>query len=258
MKPNPWMFKKRFNRRQALAIGRSISTMFLVGCVTNRAESRPSPSQVAPLAASNFTRGLPGCIARPTQTEGPYFVDEKLKRSDIRSNTSDQTIRSGIPLALQFRVSQITPDRCQPIAGAMVDIWHCDAAGVYSDVQDRSFTTIGQNFLRGYQLTNDEGVAQFVTIYPGWYPGRTVHIHFKIRLTERSGQNYEFTSQLYFDDAVTDRVHSQSPYRSKGQRSTHNANDGIYQEGGEQLLLTLNPSGQGYTAIFEIGLQLEI
>ncbi|MGI0493655.1 intradiol ring-cleavage dioxygenase [Alkalinema pantanalense CENA528] len=257
MKPNHWIFKQRFSRRQALAIGRSVSTMFLVGCVANRAESRPSQSKAVPLASSNFTRGLPGCIARPTQTEGPYFVDEKLQRSDIRINTADQAVSAGIPLALQFRVSQISTDRCQPIVGAMVDIWHCDANGVYSDVQDRSFNTIGQNFLRGYQLTNDEGITQFVTIYPGWYSGRTVHIHFKIRLTNSSGQNYEFTSQLYFDDAVTDRVYAQLPYHSQGERTTRNANDGIYRNGGDQLLLSLNPVGPGYTAIFEIGLQLE-
>ncbi len=86
--------------------------------------------------------------------------------------------------------------------GAIVDIWHCDAAGVYSDATDPGFNTVGKKFLRGYQVTDANGGVQFTTIYPGWYRGRTVHIHFKVRAKAKSGQSYEFTSQLYFDDAI--------------------------------------------------------
>jgi protocatechuate 3,4-dioxygenase beta subunit len=103
-------------------------------------------------------------------------------------------------------------------------------------------------------VTDSNGNAQFTTIYPGWYPGRTVHIHFKIRTGSDVGQSYEFTSQLYFDDAVTDQVQAQAPYASKGRRQK-NANDGIFQNGGDQLLLVLTKNNQGYTATFNIGLQ---
>ncbi|MDZ8052579.1 MAG: hypothetical protein RMX68_029165 [Aulosira sp. ZfuVER01] len=137
-----------------------------------------------------------------------------------------------------------------------MDIWHCDALGVYSDVTDRSFNTVGKKFLRGYQVTDAQGNVQFTTIYPGWYQGRTVHIHFKVRTDGTSGQGYEFTSQLYFDDAISDRVYAQAPYASKGQRSQKNADDGIFQDGGEQMLLKLAKNGQGYTATFDVGLQM--
>ena len=109
-------------------------------------------------------------------------------------------------LALTFRVSQINGQGCVAYPGAVVDVWHCDALGVYSDVTDRGVSTVGQQFLRGYQVTDANGIASFVTIYPGWYPGRTVHIHFKIRSEATSDSSLEFTSQLFFDDAFTDQV----------------------------------------------------
>jgi len=199
---------------------------------------------------------IPACVVRPEQTLGPYFVDEKLNRSDIRSDTSDGSVKDGVPLQLIFRVSQVGANGCAPLSGATVDIWHCDALGIYSDVRDRSFTTVGKTFLRGYQATDANGMAQFTTIYPGWYQGRTVHIHFRVRSNAASGQSYDFTSQLYFDDAVTDQVHAQAPYASKGQRTTRNDGDGIFRAGGDQLLLALAQTTQGYAATFEIGLQL--
>ena len=138
----------------------------------------------------------------------------------------------------------------------VVDVWHCDALGVYSDATDPNFNTIGKKFLRGYRVTDAKGTAQFKTIYPGWYQGRTVHIHFKIRTAPTSGRSYEFTSQLYFDDSVTDRVHAQEPYASKGQRTLRNNRDGIFRDGGDQLMLALTKDGQGYAATFDIGLQI--
>src|SRR5438132_719484 len=93
---------------------------------------------------------LPGCVARPQQTEGPYFVDEALNRSDIRSDPADGTIRPGTGLDIAFKVSRIASSACVPLAGALVDVWHCDALGVYSDVEDPSIDTSGKKFLRGY------------------------------------------------------------------------------------------------------------
>ena len=202
--------------------------------------------------------GIPGpsCVIRPEQTEGPYFVDERLNRSDIRSDPTDGRVRPGTPLALTLRISRLNAGDCQPLQGAQVDIWHCDALGVYSDVQDPGFNTIGQKFLRGYQVTDALGEARFVTIYPGWYPGRTVHIHFKIRTATVAQRHFAFTSQLYFDDALTDRVHAAPPYVANGLRTARNQHDGIFRRGGDQLMLAPMVAAEGYAAAFAIGLQL--
>ncbi|MGH9844140.1 MAG: intradiol ring-cleavage dioxygenase [Blastocatellia bacterium] len=198
----------------------------------------------------------PSCVVRPEQTEGPYFVDERLNRSDIRSDPTDGRVRPGMLLALTLLVSRLNAGDCQPLPGAQVDIWHCDAQGVYSDVQDFSFNTIGQKFLRGYQVTDARGSARFVTVYPGWYPGRTVHIHFKIRTAPVAQRSFEFTSQLYFDDVLTDRVHADPPYATKGTRSARNQHDRIFRRGGDQLMLAPTTTADGYSATFAIGLQL--
>lgn len=199
---------------------------------------------------------IPRCIAVPRQTEGPYYVDEQLQRPDIRHDPTDDSTREGLPLQLTLTVSGISGQHCTPLSGATVDLWHCDALGEYSDVRDRRYDNRGRQFLRGYQILDADGRAQFTTIYPGWYPGRTVHLHFKIR-TE-NGQ--EFTSQLYFDDDLTDRVHQLTPYAANpfsdsGQRSTRNDNDRIYQRGdGERLMLELEEYGDGMKGEFALGL----
>jgi protocatechuate 3,4-dioxygenase beta subunit len=199
----------------------------------------------------------PSCVVRPEQTEGPYFVDEHLNRSDIRSDPADGRVKSGTPLTLTLLVSRLNAaGDCHPLPGAQVDLWHCDALGVYSDVQDPGFSTVGQKFLRGYQMTDAQGEARFVTVYPGWYPGRTVHIHFKIRTASVTQRNFEFTSQLYFDDVVTDRVHADPPYASKGLRSARNQHDWIFRRGGDQLMLTPTIIAGGYEASFSIALRL--
>jgi protocatechuate 3,4-dioxygenase beta subunit len=183
-------------------------------------------------------------------------VDEKLNRSDIRSDPSDGLVKQGVPLRLVFHISRSNGGSCTPLTGATVDLWHCDALGVYSDVTDPSFSTVGKKFLRGYQVTDANGTVEFVTIYPGWYPGRTVHIHFKIRTDSASQRGYEFTSQLYFDDSLTDQIHAQPPYAAKGQRTLKNDQDGIFRGGGEQLMLQLTKNAQGYVGIFDVGLQI--
>jgi protocatechuate 3,4-dioxygenase beta subunit len=213
------------------------------------ASASPSASAVA---------GLPSCIVRPEETEGPYFVDERIQRSDIRSDPSDGSVKDGVPLEIAFNVSRIDASGCVPFEGVLVDVWHCDALGVYSDVMDPGFQTIGKKFLRGYQVTDVDGVARFTTIYPGWYEGRTVHIHFKIRSDAAASRGLEFTSQLYFDDAVTDQVHAIAPYAQKGRRTLRNEGDRIYSgSGGNQLLVALTGDVRsGYSTVFDIGLQV--
>jgi protocatechuate 3,4-dioxygenase beta subunit len=250
-------------RREFLALLGTSSAALLAGCLPLQSGSETvsttapaSSSAVAQATAATSISALPTCVVRPAETEGPYFVDEKLNRSDIRSDPTNGSVKEGLLLELAFLVSQIGGGACTPLPGATVDIWQCDALGVYSDVSDPGFNTKGQKFLRGYQVTDADGIARFTTIYPGWYQGRTVHIHFKIRTNSASGSAYEFTSQLFFDDAITDTVHAQQPYANKGQRTLRNAVDAIFQNGGSQLLLQLAEADQGYASTFDIGLQM--
>ena len=232
------------SRREALALFGASGLALLAG------GSAPG------LAWADTTRRYPACIARPEQTAGPYFVDDMLNRSDIRSDSASGKVKDGTPLELVLAVSALRAGACAPLAGAHVDVWHCDAQGVYSGVEDPGFNTVGQSFLRGYQLTDKAGEARFRTIYPGWYPGRAVHIHFKIRTDPEAAQGHEFTSQLYFDDALTTRVYSRMPYAAVKGRRDQNADDTIFARGGDQLLLTPKAAGEGYAARFEVGLQL--
>jgi protocatechuate 3,4-dioxygenase beta subunit len=135
---------------------------------------------------------------------------------------------------------------CRAIRGAAVDIWHCDAAGAYSGVQGSDET-----FLRGIQRTDARGVAVFRTIYPGWYPGRTPHIHVKVAL----GGNVVHTGQLYFPEAVTDAVYSRPPYNRRPGRSTRNAADAIYRNGGRRSTLKLTRNRSGYVGAIAMGVQ---
>ncbi|HEY3257641.1 MAG TPA: intradiol ring-cleavage dioxygenase, partial [Gemmatimonadaceae bacterium] len=209
-------------------------------------------------AANASTASTPGCVVRPAETAGPYYVEEKLNRSDIRSDPSDGSVRDGAPLELTFNVSQLAMGVCAPLAGAVVDVWHCDALGVYSDVNDQSgyFDSRGKKFLRGYQLTDASGRATFKTIYPGWYQGRTVHIHFTVRTNPAAAAAHEFTSQIYFDDAMNEKVFLQAPYSSKGKRTMTNEQDGIFRENGKQLILAVQPAASGYAGTFDIALQM--
>jgi protocatechuate 3,4-dioxygenase beta subunit len=257
------------SRREALAVLGATGVAVLAGCVPGASEpdlptSTPTESgapeatdaQADSATPSAGSDSLPNCVVRPELTEGPYFVDEQLNRSDLRSDPSDGSLVEGARLQLTFRVSEIAAGGCAALAGAYVDIWHCDAFGVYSDAEDPGFNTVGQKFLRGYQVTDGEGIASFTTIYPGWYFSRAVHIHFKIRSELSPNSSYEFTSQLFFDDDFTDQLYQQQPYASRGERQLRNSDDRIYQGGGSQLVLEVGPSASGYAATFDIGLQL--
>jgi protocatechuate 3,4-dioxygenase beta subunit len=223
------------------------------GAVASRLIAQPATGRVA--ATGNPGAWLPACVVTPAQTEGPYFVDERLNRVDIRSDPGTGKVSEGAQLDLEMRVYRVANGACQPMANAMVDIWQCDAMGIYSDVRDTNgfFSTTGQKFLRGYQMTDANGIAKFTTVYPGWYQGRCVHIHFKVR-ANAGGRDVEFTSQLYFDDAFTDAVLARAPYTAKTGTRTPNERDGIFRQGGRQLMMPVTEQGAKYNGVFEIGM----
>ena len=260
------------SRREMLALLGSAGAAVLVGCSDNDSPAASTSQATGPtdtvaagaspsIGAASTTAGaatatataIPACVVTPALTEGPYFVDEKLNRADIRSDPTNSAVKAGTPLALTFVVQRVAGGQCAPLANATVDVWHCDAAGVYSDASDPGFNTKGQKFLRGYQVTDAAGKAAFNTIYPGWYQGRAVHIHFKVRGLRADGKSFDFTSQLFFDEAVTDVVHAQQPYAAKGRRTLLNAGDGIWRESNGQLQLNAVKSTDGYAGTFVIG-----
>ncbi|HLX27416.1 MAG TPA: intradiol ring-cleavage dioxygenase [Casimicrobiaceae bacterium] len=229
------------------------------GCV-RRTALRALAASATLLALHGYARGAtsqsgaPACVLTPAQTEGPFFVDERLERSDIRSDPADGTMRQGIPLALTLRIAALADGRCAPLANAIVDVWHCDAEGRYSDAQGMGMHTKGSKFLRGYQITDKGGQVRFTTIYPGAYPGRAVHIHFKVRT--QGGRRQEFTSQLYFDDALTDSVHAHRAYAGAISRRMRNAGDGLFRDGGRALALDVVENGEGFAAQYDVGVRV--
>jgi protocatechuate 3,4-dioxygenase beta subunit len=243
------------SRRDALRLLGIGSAAFLAACGPE-ATSTLVPTMGSTSVPSATSTAL-DCVVRPELTIGPYFVDGQLNRSDLRSEPSDNSEKEGLPLTLNIVIASVGDNSCTPLEGAQVDVWHCDAQGQYSGVSAQGADTSGQKFLRGYQLTDAKGAVQFQTIYPGWYSGRAVHIHFTIRTKGADGEDYQFTSQFFFDDDLTDQVHAQEPYASKGQRDIRNTNDNIFNGGGDQLLLDLEgDTTNGFTSTFNVGLDL--
>ncbi|MGE0569809.1 MAG: intradiol ring-cleavage dioxygenase [Dehalococcoidia bacterium] len=263
------------NRREILTLLGGAGALFAVGC-SDKASPAPATAETAATtgaatgstttsaAATATATGTavaaatttPQCIVSPELTEGPYFVDEKLNRSDIRTDPSDGAVSAGALLKLTLNVFAAGANGCTPLPKATVDVWHCDAFGVYSDATDRSFNTTGKMFLRGYQDTDANGQAVFTTIYPGWYQGRAVHIHFKVRGATPAGGSFEFTSQFFFDEAFTDNVYLAQPYAAKGKRTVLNSADSIYRQSSGQTQLIVTKSGSGYESTFDIGIRL--
>ncbi len=235
------------SRRQALGL------LGVLG-LTSIAGKRVHDGRAMPPVIDATGQGV-NCVVRPAQTLGPYFVDERLDRRDVRTDPGTSAAREGAQLDLAIDVTRMVNGVCTPFAGAVVDIWQCDAAGVYSDVRDPSFDTRGQKWLRGFQVADAAGRARFTTIYPGWYQGRTVHIHFKIRTSMQANAG-EFVSQLYFDDAYTDRVFTMAPYAGRPARGTRNENDNFFRRGGSQLSLDVREANGVHQATFAVAVQV--
>jgi protocatechuate 3,4-dioxygenase beta subunit len=186
-------------------------------------------------------------------TEGPYWVEEKLFRSDIRTDPTTN-------VTLAITVVNSTGGNCVPLTNAWVDIWHCDAIGIYSDEPTYNpgggtgnVNTKGQKFLRGYQVT---------TVYPGWYASRTIHIHVRIRTFSDSSYTTalsNYTTQIFFDDSVTNTVLTQAPYSTRtSPRDTTNSNDSVYNGAvnKQTMLAPLTQTAAGYSAAITIDASL--
>jgi protocatechuate 3,4-dioxygenase beta subunit len=183
------------------------------------------------------TGGTNACTLYPRQTEGPYYLDLDMLRRDITAG------RPGLPLSLVLEIVDLD---CAPLKDLAVDLWHCDASGVYSGFPGQlgGLDTTGQTFLRGTQVTDGNGVARFDTIYPGWYPGRTTHIHFKVHASSVT----EATSQLYFPEEMTAEIYATSPYDTRGQKDTPNALDGVAAGNLPPLAMMTGDAASGYIA----------
>jgi protocatechuate 3,4-dioxygenase beta subunit len=252
------MTDSRINRRTALA---SLGTVglgsLLAACTasdtpttsatvptTGGASATVAP-QTASTALDDLFAGAASCTATPEQTEGPYYFDVNSIRSDIRED------RAGVPLHLAVRVQSASA--CAAIANAVVDIWHCDAIGEYSGFESATLGGPGgggrtdqKTYLRGAQVTNAAGIVEFLTVYPGWYRGRTVHIHAKVHLDA----SRVLTTQFYFDENVSTAVYGQAPYNQHSGRDTFNSGDGIFRSA---TMLTLRRDGDGYLGLITIG-----
>ncbi|MFT3992070.1 MAG: intradiol ring-cleavage dioxygenase [Luteolibacter sp.] len=209
-----------------------------------RAEETPASKEIpADLTLAAASMGLITTnvsSVKPETTEGPYYLDPKLVRSDIKEG------KQGIPLRMQLQV--ITAD-CRPVKGARVDLWHCDALGNYSGYSDQGSDsesdTTGKTFLRGTQPTDAQGVVTFETIYPGWYRGRTTHFHYKVFLDEKT----VLTSQIFFPDALSEYIYEKSPaYKRTGTRDTLNSVDGIAAQAGEGAYASIREQKDRYIA----------
>ncbi|HEV3089201.1 MAG TPA: hypothetical protein VGX96_18495 [Candidatus Elarobacter sp.] len=204
----------------------------------------------ATAAQANRPASALDCIASPELTAGPFFVDERLEREDVRGGTTNPAVRNGVPLRLSLSVDAVSGKGCEPLAGAHVDLWNADALGTYSDVQGAH----GQKFLRGYQITNRSGIVTFTTTFPGWYATRTPHVHVLVRTYSRNGNvTHSFATQLFFEDAINDAVLAQPAYRPHGPRDTRNAHDPFYSP---KTLTKLKRDGGGYAGTLALGIRI--
>jgi len=182
--------------------------------------------------------GVVTCVLTPELTEGPYYIAGEKVRRDIREG------HPGTLLTLNLRVLNVAS--CAPIKGAAVDIWHADAAGNYSGFGAGAGS---RTFLRGIQRTDSKGLAVFTTIYPGWYQGRAVHIHVKVHV----GGKVVHTGQLFFPDALTDKVYTVAPYSARPNRDVRNAQDSIFVNGGKRGMLMVQKAANGYVGSIAMG-----
>jgi protocatechuate 3,4-dioxygenase beta subunit len=208
----------------------------------------PAQRSVAadPATATNPASSQPrgACTLTPQAVEGPFYFDPKLVRADIAED------RAGAPVKLVLRIIEAGP--CTPLANIRVDVWHADASGWYSGYDrqgaDGATSTKGATFLRGTQIADADGTVTFRTVYPGWYPGRTPHIHVKAFLDATT----LITGQVYFPDELSAKVYqTRDAYKARGGADTTNARDFIFREGereGGGIVMAIEDGGDDIVA----------
>lgn len=194
-------------------------------------------------AQESLIEGADVCVIIPEVTEGPYYFDPALVRTDITEG------RPGVPVRLKL---QVVDHACVPMANARVDVWHCDASGQYSGYsgQTGGIDTIGETFMRGTQMTDAQGLVEFATVYPGWYRGRTTHIHFKVFLDETN----VLTGQIFFPDDISETVYATAaPYNERTGRDTFNDTDRIARQAGSASVARIGTIEEGYEVALIVG-----
>lgn len=220
---------------------------------TSTAQAGGSAGTATTATSTTAPSATVDCVLTPEATEGPYYLDIAKVRSDITEG------KDGAPLTL--RITVLDAATCQPIKDAAVDIWHCDAGGIYSGFGSASTgggpgggasgRTDNLVFLRGTQLTDAAGLVTFQTIYPGWYRGRAVHVHMKVHVDN----SVKHTGQLFFDDGLTDTVYQRAPYNARGARDQRNTDDGIFgSAGGASAIAAVTGNGT-YTGRITVGIK---
>jgi protocatechuate 3,4-dioxygenase beta subunit len=216
------------------------------------------PNEKTAAGATKLTSSA--CHVTPEGEIGPYFADDSANgffRNNILANIDGTAMQSGIPLALTLYIVD-GENACKPMPDVQVDIWHCNANGVYSDIAGQN--TAGQTWLRGYQLSDSDGRLIFNTIIPGWYPGRTTHIHLRIRSRfneTASVSDSSNTTQLFFPQSTIDMINKTvAPYDTKGANTTTNQSDQVFtpQTAGQMLLPLSGDNTNGYRSSITISL----
>jgi protocatechuate 3,4-dioxygenase beta subunit len=252
---------KTVTRRDALELLFGTTTLIVMGCgaVTDTGDAS-APDSSTPDADANAEAGA--CAATPEGEIGPYFADDsdpRFNRTNLTTNLDGTSVQEGIPLTLTIAIVDVE-NGCVPYANAQVDIWHCNAAGIYSDEGVENTTT--ETWLRGFQLTDANGRVTFQTIIPGWYQGRTTHIHLRVRSTYSNASSTSDgtnTTQLFFDQTFVDRLATTvAPYDAEGTNPTTNASDHVYsgETNGANLLTVAGDDTNGYAASVTIGLPI--
>lgn len=215
------------------------ASLALASCHAGSGDTDPAPRTTGAAATVD-------CVRTPSQTAGPFYFDT----GELRRNITEGL--DGTPLLVSLRL--VEAGSCEPVAGATVDVWHTDVFGRYSGYRDQGVDradTTGQTFLRGKQVTDANGVAEFETIYPGWYPTRAVHVHFMAY----TDQGRLVTSQLYFPDTVSEAVYRTGPYAARGPHPVTNDDDGIFpgDAAGGSLIGQVTEHGEGYKVSLTVG-----
>lgn len=256
---DPWEARLVSRRRAIGMVGGTIGALALFGCSgsddssdgealasgATTATAAPTTGTVSPSASEAVA-----CVLIPEETEGPYPLDLSGSEQYVRQDITEG--RAGVPLTLTLRLLNVNDD-CSPIAGARVDVWHCDKDGVYSGYSQPGADTAGETFCRGIQLSDETGTATFTTIYPGWYQGRITHIHFQVFLDS----GLAATSQLAFPEEITHAVYENELYAEHGQNTsvTSFAEDNVFSDGTQYELCTITEDADtgGYDATLTVG-----